>query len=53
MDLDVPKQLGNDCPFIIKFYGAIDAEVIFFQENQFNSSGKLFHSIHLVIFLDL
>lgn len=27
MDLDVPIRLGNDSPFIVKFYGAIDAEV--------------------------
>jgi len=27
MDLDVPIRLGNDCPYIVKFYGALDAEV--------------------------
>ncbi len=26
MDLDVPIKLGNGCPFIIKYYGALEAE---------------------------
>lgn len=42
MDLDVPKQLGNDCPFIIKFYGAIDAEVFFFAVRKINYIIQLF-----------
>ena len=27
MDIVVPKELDNQCPFLIKFYGALRAEV--------------------------
>jgi len=27
MDLEVPIKLGDGCPFLIKFYGALHAEV--------------------------
>ena len=28
MDLEVPIRLGDGCPFLVKFYGALHAEVI-------------------------
>ncbi len=27
MDLNVPMKLGDGCPYLIKFYGAMHAEV--------------------------
>jgi len=27
MDLEVPIRLGDGCPFLVKFYGALHAEV--------------------------
>ncbi len=34
MDLEVPIKLGDGCPFLIKYYGALHAEVI----NSLNNS---------------
>jgi mitogen-activated protein kinase kinase len=28
MDLEIPLKLGDGCPYLIKFYGALHAEVI-------------------------
>jgi hypothetical protein len=30
MDLEVPIRLGDGCPFLVKFYGALHAEVIIY-----------------------
>ena len=27
MDLEVPLKLGDKCPYVIKFYGALHADV--------------------------
>ena len=46
MDLTVPIKLGDSCPFLIKFYGAIHAEVTkkYFQ----NSSDLNFNNLQIV-----
>ncbi len=42
MDLEVPIKLGDGCPFLIKYYGALHAEVI----NSLNHS-KFFFDFYL------
>jgi hypothetical protein len=30
MDLEVAHKIGDGCPYLLKFYGALHAEVFFF-----------------------
>ena len=52
MDLEVPIKLGDGCPFLIKYYGALHAEV---NSQLINKKNLLFLNLLLnkVIHLDI